>query len=73
MYVNVWCLGDIEFLSCLFEDNFAKNETHGHFHDDVYIYVNRDFNTVDKVHYEFGAFIDSTMRMILGRVQQVLE
>ena len=40
MYVNVWCLGDIEFLSCLIEDNFAKNDTHGDFHDDVYIYVN---------------------------------
>ena len=38
MYVNVWCLGDIEFLSCLIEDKFAKNDTHGDFHDDVYIY-----------------------------------
>ena len=73
MYVNVWCLGDIEFLSCLFEDDFAKNDTNGDFHDDMYIYVNRDFKKVDKVHYEFGAFIDSTMRMILGSVQQVLE
>ena len=73
MYVNVWCLGDNEFLSCLIEDKFAKNDILGDFHDDVYIYVNRDFNKVDKVHYKFGAFIDSTMRMILGRVQQVLE
>ena len=64
MYVNVWCLGDIEFVSSLFEDDFAKNDTHGDFHDDVYIYVSRDFNKVDKVHYELGAFIDSTMRMI---------
>ena len=73
MYVNVWCLGDNEFLSCLIEDKFAKNDIHGDFHDDVYIYVNRDFNKVDKVHYEFGAIIDSTMRMILGSVQQVRE
>ena len=57
--------GNIGFFSCLFEDDFAKNDTHGDFHDDVYIYVNRDFNKVDKVHYEFGAFIESTMRMIL--------
>ena len=56
MYVNFWCLGDIEFLSCLFEDDFAKNDTHGDFHEDVYIYVNRDFNKVDKVHNEFGAW-----------------
>ena len=42
MYVNVWCLGDNEFLSCLIEDKFAKNDIHGDFHDDVYIYVNRD-------------------------------
>ena len=37
------------------------------------VYVNRDFNKVDIVHYEFGAFIDSTIRMILDSVQQVLE
>ena len=37
------------------------------------LYVNRDFNKVDKFHYKFGAFTDSTMRTILGSVQQVLE
>ena len=48
-------------------------EFEGDFHDDVYIYVNRDFKKVDEVHYKFGAIIDSTMRMILGSVQQVLQ